>query len=34
MEEDLAILKFLVSKNLHGKVGGKATWKTVQRVGF
>ncbi|KAK4023403.1 hypothetical protein OUZ56_008815 [Daphnia magna] len=31
IEEDLSILKFLLSKNLHDKVEGNTTWKIVHR---
>lgn len=31
-EEDTAILKFLLEKNLYDKVGGNTTWKIVHRV--
>lgn len=34
IEEDLSILKFLLSKNLHDKVEGNTTWKIVHRVSF
>ncbi|KAI9555843.1 hypothetical protein GHT06_018360 [Daphnia sinensis] len=31
IEEDLAILKFLLANNLYDKVGGNTTWKIVHR---
>ncbi|XP_046437261.1 uncharacterized protein LOC124188577 isoform X1 [Daphnia pulex] len=32
IEEDLAILRFLLANNLYDKVGGNATWKIVHRT--
>ena len=32
IEEDLAVIKFLIQKRLYDKVGGNTTWKIVHKV--
>ena len=32
VQEDMAILRFVLDKNLYDKVGGNTTWRLVARV--